>query len=1261
MGKFVKNPLGPGLAPTAETLAKVHANPKAYPDALKDFASMGGLSKAEAMSRYNLHDDSDLGQTLRTVDSIEKGFVKGTAKAIENVIDSGMAASEMVQNVFRGDDEEQVQYERTKGAVSDSLQGPEGTATHIATVGAQIIPGILAGGGVAKALKDAPKALKWLSVLATDSAVDAITFDVDDKNIVEVAHELGIDKSILSGLVKNPEDPELLNRLKNGFTNGSFGTAAAAVIGVLGKLVFRRGTGKVIDEVADEALPALAKSETKVVSDITSNVVPSIPRVTEELTSQQALVIRETSSQLKVTDDVIAAQTGKQSGAPQPDEAFRPFIEKMLAPLRRFVSQGVKDSSERLRLQKILDVDGPAYAKHANRLLRKLSEGDLAGAVNLARVGLKTGSKELDALYRQSSIKGLLDAAQDNFSRVIKVIRQSPKLATDDAYKKVYSDYFDQVINLHMLYRTLGTQSSYEQLIRKGVLTGDAGNALIREMDDAITDFELKLKVGDSFEKFKLIRTKEVFDLTNGAEDMMKLDEILEREFLDFKNLPVYKALKMEVKTGVMASAIRFLKELQSYMLLSQLSTVSLNAISTGLHAVALPMYRAIGAGDVKGTYREFVGYTYAMRESLEAAGKAMKMKEGVLDKYDLTELRHSSAFKPGDGASLIHRMMARAITFLVDLQLGADEFFKQLRYRGVRYARGVEIAESLGKTGVKAKKFAKAYIIKGIDHQTGKGLDVQDLNEASKVAFQQRFDDRYLGGRFLQAFDNIRRREDLVGLLTHIVVPFFRTPINIFNIAMQTIPASQIVVGIPMKGLEMISRKMGVEARFAPKFVDDFIGKNGPRQAAEARAQAAIGWSIFGGVMAMQQAGMISLTGPTRLKDWKGQKRQRELLPPNSIIIDGKPYDLTRFLPFTAPLIMAGALSDTLRNLEDESLGISIHSQDAANEYLEISNAYTIGVASMLKDSASLQGVSGFLKALSDGVLAGDGERFGRWASRIPAQFIPGHIKMVSKWENEEAREGYDFLTRIQVQMWGSNGYQKRDVLGDAVIYDKSRGFVPGLSLKDLSHLTPLKQEIYELMQKTGMHLTLPMPHELFRSDFTQAGYKKGDYPSMTELSATWKGKKVSAWDFYRNAVYDVPLKGSKAVTVSGTSEGRKSTRKKSNPDHFTVNVIKGENLKASLTRLKDDPKYTKASWETRRDIMDSVFNHYKKIAKSVTAQIVQFEHAEGKTMPLKDLKVMRRLNKRLNRIHNTGNNSFGDLFQTMPNARPPELLSSR
>lgn len=278
-----------------------------------------------------------------------------------------------------------------------------------------------------------------------------------------------------------------------------------------------------------------------------------------------------------------------------------------------------------------------------------------------------------------------------------------------------------------------------------------------------------------------------------------------------------------------------------------------------------------------------------------------------------------------------------------------ADEFFKHLRYRAVVQAEAAVQAEAKGLTGRDFTDYVEQELGKAFDQATGQALNPRALLEAQITTFQQALFPGSLGST-LQQF---RARHPL----THFVLPFLKTPINVLRYGQKMTP-----------GLNLLQKE----------FRDAIKGTKGPEAQAQAVGQMALASVVMGLTATLAMNGKITGPGPSN-----PELRQQLVASgwqPFSYMFpleDGtkKYVPLGRADPVGMAFSMSVSLVEAMRNNPEE---------DGGDVELGI-GALSLALAKNFSDRTFLASLNQAFQALSEP--EGKGEK---WLANTAGNLIP-------------------------------------------------------------------------------------------------------------------------------------------------------------------------------------------------------------------------------------------------------------------------------
>ena len=201
--------------------------------------------------------------------------------------------------------------------------------------------------------------------------------------------------------------------------------------------------------------------------------------------------------------------------------------------------------------------------------------------------------------------------------------------------------------------------------------------------------------------------------------------------------------------------------------------------------------------------FSQFLGMMYTWRDSLKAAGIALRQGDAILDPLvrtqDNLQIINGKAVRPISGSALGFDgkvgtgidWFGKVAEFPTRLLMASDELFKQFNYRGRLYAEAVENTLELG-FDLKSKE-GKANIKKIFDNgfdENGKANVVDNdiaakaLENARVATFTNSLDD----GRYLNIGKTVQTALQEAPYF-RFLAPFVRTPTNLWRHAESRIP----------------------------------------------------------------------------------------------------------------------------------------------------------------------------------------------------------------------------------------------------------------------------------------------------------------------------------------------------------------------------------------------------------------------------------------------------------------------------------------
>lgn len=1196
--------------PSQELLEKVRANPQDYPDAVKDFSVISGKSEDEVQRI--------LDNPLRAggwADYLvpDYGMVQGMSHVTEGL---GEAAGWAVENA--GDllgiegSKKAADFIRTVTDANPAFATEEGAGEVVTEVLGQAAPAVAAGlatGGAGL--------VGWLTGAAVGGTVATASFNPDDATVVEQLGEYVPLGPVKDALTINEDDgtgEKLLKHFIAGALIEGVAQGAFTAIGKVGKLISKgdlQGAKEVLEEAelgADIAAPKVVPETVELVEEkLAARVAPAEAEAEKLSTEMAAKVLREDAARI-VQGSARAKEIGEEFIPPVSGDVLEAFEANVFRPLKRF--------DERTGETTVLSKLGPDLVQpmraHAAEVFGAIQRGDADMVVKLLKRGaqfanqLDVQQQSASAVFNASLIMRSLDRMSDYMEEVVTAIRKDPSLKTRPVWRKLAADYLKQTGDVGELWRNIGSSASYQLLLRKGgtFLEGDveeflhAAAAIDKEVDNMF--IHLRDKRGEFVAK-KIIALDDV-----GINPADLLDDLF-RQFDNFdaeaegirKNMRQAKKLTPYEKMGMVAQFMQRLKDVQAVMLLGQFMTSMTEIVSTGTNAWLMPILRR--AGGEKGRWaKEYAGQMYAAKFAYNIGKKAFIKGKGVLDDWDIKEGTYSRPLDYEHMNSLF-AFGWRFFKMAVDLSVGSSEFFKATRAYGIAYADAMEAGLKAGLTPAKARDTAIEYAKKRFNAD-GALMDADLRIRAAETAFQNHFDGSTMTGQLGQWVENIRNSEAAGGTLSVLArgaMPFFRTLANIGGSSAQFV----MPPGVPT-----LLKKFAPNGTHVAKFLDDFTGKNGEIAKAVAIGRQRIGLGLVASGFAITQMDGVEITGPSRGQRWDAKKRAFEEYPASSLIIGNTAIDLTRLLPFSAPLLLVGTLRDL--QLED-SLRMEGGEYDPANSTLDYFARYGQGLglttALIMQDAGAARGVFQLFDAVYAALSEGDAGQIGKYFQAWTTQFTPGPLRMGLRSGGDVQHEGYEWLEKWWASAGGDTEWERLDFFGNPIRYPVGKGVDPTnrrvLRLDDQAY-----REFATLNKVEGLALSLPRPDALFDKAYWKALGLDPDSPIGSEPPSAVDLKTKdgqNAWKAFRSLVY----KGRAAEddTVSTSQYGDKVSVGK-------VLIKKGENFEQAMRRIIDTQAYKNLTPDARKKVWDATFGYFrtnarKQLEKSIVVDPSHFQ----------------------------------------------------
>jgi len=1164
--------------PSPELLDRIRANPDKYPTAAQDLADLSGktIEEVEAIiangtpqSAWETEGVWGVAKQAVRNDPVIGGLLdiyQGEAEAAA-VFSDKLGFEDAAETIRGAADSLDPKFESEQGVVENIT---EGVGQSVPAIGAGIAAGALTGG---------TGAIPLIAGSIAGATVDTATFENED-NAFNMLQEIVPDLTP-DALVVTEEDDDTTGTVKHFIGNlvmdGAISTVAHAVKPLL-TAVSRGASPEELKPLLREAQEAVEgpTMTTAQIKDVTAQVA-------ERRMAQKVALIEKRPG--AVVDPVDPVER-------------KAFHEDVFGGFHRLTERAEEvntASAVRFSVEK-----KPLLVKYVDDVLETVAAGDYAQAAELLRKGIRIGKNRIEdnhvAVLEQSLLRAVQNKVEANYDQIVKAIRQDPALRTKGVWRRLSSDYLDAKAKIGELDRLQGSSAAYQFLVRKGVkFKGGVEEVLEAEK-------YLKETYKDDLKGFDLFANREDYIAANSLklEDMginsVDVIDTLERQFEEFDkvraglldNLKTNRASRLtpEEKNSLTASFVRMVKDIQATALLGQPSTTALEVFSNTFNNMLLPILEHGVIRNPRKIAQTYAGYLNAWKTAAAVTKKAWKAGEGVVDAFDATEGAHFFSY-PEFKTNPIRHLMLRLFKAAADISIASGEFWKATRGFGLAYVDGIEMAMKNGMGRVEAKRFAREFAQSQFD-ETGRLTNVMYRNDVSRTSWQAAFDTRYTTGKLAQAVDNYRNRNDLIGLTARSALPFFRTLVNIGSDSFQMI--------VP-PGLPTLLKKLGKD-RELPKVIkalDDFTGANGVAAQNRAIGRHRLGMTLVASMATLPEiVDGIEITGPSGFQQWDAKKRAAEGIPANSIVIGDTAYDLTRFLPFSAPLMMAGMMRDMVREDRNRIEGANYSTPDMADYMVNYFPALGLTALTLFQDSGAAQGVFDLMTAVNEAQTTGDTGALKRYLQGYAKQYIPGPVKVIAKNTDPHTYEGYDFYSQFLASAGLPTEFKRLDFVGQEIIAPFGRG-INFTNPKALKLDDPLYAKFAELNRYEDLGMALPRPDDVFKkAEWKSIGVDVGntwDSGNLPNLSTMKLPDGRNAWDAYRTWVYQGKIT---------EGEVKKSTAMYGDRIYVgDVRLRPGENLEQTLRRLVASEDFHNMTSDAQAKVFETTLGIFKEHAK--------------------------------------------------------------
>jgi hypothetical protein len=861
--------------------------------------------------------------------------------------------------------------------------------------------------------------------------------EASEGRISDFLIEMGIPKNDVTEFLKtNPDDSEIVGRLKNVVEEGALGLVADSVLRMV-KAV-RAGDTKALEGISKEIMDAKEAADTALAKRAAGDIdvankpppppppppEPALAPVTDAGPNLESIGFVDTATPPKVEAPApSSANTPAPAGGPKPRDKFS-LTPEQNANIEGIAHWSINHPEGPIRgdmgwrspdlIESLPQVDAEIHAmrdvldaKFAKLNPTQTEAGWKMQAGRIAKsLGEKTGVDDDAILRHMEGFKNprLMAAemiARDNYA--LSLTRSLTELA-----EAVY---------------VAGDTGSFRMLSKMGYTSiEEAKLALLKRRELAANVIASvqgqRSNIARALRATQIVRKgdKQIMELINSPKGSAMLDDA------DAVAEAVVRARRAAGELGGTtggtaggtaesileastkgADRIRAAgKMINTYRINAMLSgpgTQEVNFISNLVQGLAIPTQQALGAAvSLNKTQALHAGRT--LRHSLGSAWESLQtaLRAGYNDEAILDPFNGKLDIEQVKSTNIGSKVVQAPSRFL----LTADELFKQAQYRGRVAADALMEADARGLSGLQRTEYVKRYIRESFTDD-GAATRGDALLQAQRSTFTEPLD-----GDISRSIQRFAANHAIV----RFIIPFVRTPLNILSQGFQSMP----VMGA-------MSSRWRADIRA------------GGSRAAQAKGKQVIGTSLVVMGAHLASEGLITGGGPN---DPKVRKQWLETNSPYSFRIqneDGsvswQPYG--RLEPLAYPLAI---VSDLVTILE--------HSDNISRfEREEAIKAVTMAIAENTVNKTFTRGISDFMKLLVDQ----SPETSSSVLNNMVGTFVPNAIPQVLN--NDEKVEVRTFLDALRSRV-GMDGDmdRKRNGVGEVsknygAKYDPMRLFV--------------------------------------------------------------------------------------------------------------------------------------------------------------------------------------------------------------------------
>jgi hypothetical protein len=823
--------------------------------------------------------------------------------------------------------------------------------------------------GVAKLAKDAGAAQKAAAAIGKGTLADVLAFDQHEQRLSNVIQQVpALQNPVTEYLMARDDDGFAEGKLKQAIEGAGLGLAGE----VLGKAVtlMKRGKSAVRDMKAGGLTPD--DLQNLPLSAQTGETFQKAALNTLGDVDDPRLLIPREAKPAQAVDDAGTAAVKKLSKASKATKDTTPGM----------VQDAAKSDLEGDIMINFARIEGPEDIKRAMQELA--NDPRLAPDVIKARRGTITDEQLLKNADDVDGFSTLMER------RVGGTLNDQQTIAA----RKLYYDATDKLIEAA---KKAGenTASNYDQYVFRRMLA--IHHAVQQDLLGARAEAARALRAwsipvgGGNLDRLRGI--EEALDNFGGVEATQDLAKRLTQ--MSQAGKMTTDQINQVARGGALARTGKALQEAWSLGLLTSPRTHVVNVSSnvfTGL-TLGAERYGMAAQGDIplREANEFMVGYLGSFRQAMGNAAQAWKTGQTGfgMGKIEAPFERATAreVLDPEGKAGIFSKALdwyGAALNRYVGGTLAAgDEFGKTTLYNAQLRAMATRQAQRLGLKGADATRHIADTVSNPPPMMRSEAIEFANYGTFTNAlgaggAGAQKAINKIPGAKF--------------------IVPFVRTPLNIFKFTFERTP------------LGLVSQS-----------IREDIAAGGVRKAS-AMAKLGMGTSVMmlGTDMAMN--GEITGAGPvdpeirSRLMaaGWK----------PYSIKIDDKYYSYARFEPFATWLGMSADMTEILGNYESYDIA-------AQDEIDELGTAMVAAIANQVVGKTFMQGISDLTQVLSDS------KRYGaQYLQRYAGSLVPNAVADIEKMVSPEREQVFSMMDGIKARIPGlSDTVGKRyNVYGEVI-----------------------------------------------------------------------------------------------------------------------------------------------------------------------------------------------------------------------------------